>query len=74
MQSLPDLNQLQKMAASPAGQKLMAMLQNNPDVDLTKLAQHASNGDLSAARQQLSRFLASEEASALLRQLEKTNE
>ena len=70
MQPLPDMNQLIKLAASPAGQKLLTMLQNDASIDLKKLAHSASTGDLSDAKQQLSGFLASEEAHALLKQLE----
>ena len=74
MQPLPDMNQLMKLAASPAGQKLLSMLQNDTTIDLKKLAQSASSGNLSAAKDQLSGFFASEEANALLKELEKTYE
>ena len=70
MQPLPDMNELMKLAASPAGQKLFALLQNDASIDLKKLAESASSGNLSDAKQQLSGFLASEEAHALLMQLE----
>ena len=74
MQSLPDMNQLMKLASSPAGQRLLSMLQNDTSIDLKKLAQSASGGNLSAAKEQLSGFLASEEANMLLKELEKTYE
>ena len=74
MQSLPDMNQLMKLAASPAGQRLLSMLQNDTSIDLKKLTQSASSGNLSAAKEQLSRFFASEEANALLKELEKNYE
>ena len=74
MQSLPDMNQLMKLAASPAGQRLLSLLQNDTSIDLKKLAQSASNGNLSAAKEQLYGFLASEEANMLLKELEKTYE
>ena len=74
MQPLPDMNELMKLAASPAGQKLIAMLQTDASIDLKKLTQNASTGNLTDAKQQLSGFLASEEAQALLKQLEKPYE
>lgn len=74
MQSLPDINELMKIAASPAGQKLLSMLQNSPEVDLTKLAQEASSGNMLAVKRQLSGILASEDAQRLLKQLEKSHE
>jgi hypothetical protein len=74
MQSLPDMNQLLKLAASPAGQRLISMLQADTSIDLKKLAQNAADEDFSNARDQLSSFLASEEARSLIRQLEKSNE
>ena len=74
MQPLPDMNQLIKLATSPAGQRLLAMLQNDPSIDLKKIAQSASAGNLTDAKQQLSGFLASEEANALLKQLENQDE
>ncbi len=74
MQSLPDMNQLLKLAASPAGQRLISMLQADTSIDIRKLAQNAADGDFSNARDQLSSFLASEEARSLIRQLEKSNE
>jgi hypothetical protein len=71
MQSLPDMNQLMKLASSPAGQQLLSMLQNDTSIDLKKLAQSASSGNLSAAKEQLSGFLASGKANTLLKELEK---
>ena len=74
MQPLPDMNQLMKLAASPAGQKLFALLQNDPNIDLKKLAQTASSGNLNEVKAQLSGFLASEQMHTLMKELEKTNE
>ena len=70
MQSMPDMNQLMKLATSPAGQKLIAMLQNDTSIDLQKLSQSASAGNYTDAKQQLAGFLASEEAQSLIKQLE----
>ena len=70
MQSLPDMTQLMKLAASPAGQKLLAMLQSDKSLDLNKLARNASSGNMADVRSQLAGILASEEAAELLRQME----
>ena len=74
MQSMPDMNHLMKLAASPAGQKLLAMLQNDASIDLKKLSQSASAGNFADAKQQLSAFLSSEETQTLLKQLEHPHE
>lgn len=74
MQPLPDMNQLLKLASSPAGQQLLSMLQQDATIDLKKLTQSASAGDFSDARQQLSAFLQSEETRKLLKQLETSYE
>ena len=74
MQQLPDMNELMKIARSPAGQRLISMLQADTSIDIRKLAQNAADGDFGNARDQLSSFLASEEARSLIRQLEKSNE
>ena len=74
MQPLPDMNEVMKLAASPAGKKLLSILQNDPSIDLKKLMQSASSGNFAEAKQQLSGFLASDETHSLLKQLEKDYE
>jgi hypothetical protein len=74
MQSLPDINQLMKLAASPAGQKLLALLQNDTSINLKQLQQDASAGNLTDAKKHLSAFLASEQAHALIKELESGHE
>lgn len=74
MQPLPDMNQLMKLAASPAGQKLIALLQSDKSIDLQKLSQSASTGNLEDARHQLAGFLSSQEAQTLLKKLEQPYE
>lgn len=71
MQPMPDITALLKIAQSPAGQKLIAILQANPSADLNGLAASAASGNLEEARRKLSSLLASPEAQALLKQLEK---
>lgn len=70
MQSLPDMNELRKLSASPAGQKLLSSLKNS-NLDLDQLSREASAGNLDAIKQQLSSLLASEETRELLKQLQR---
>lgn len=71
MQPMPDITALLKIAQSPAGQKLLAMLQSNPSADLSSLAATASSGNLEEAKKKISNLLSSPEAQELLKQLEK---
>ena len=70
MQSMPDMATLIKIAQSPAGQKLLSMLQSNPSVNLDSIASAAAAGNLEEAKQSLSSLLSSAEAQSLLKQLE----
>ena len=71
MQPMPDINTLQKVARSPAGQQLLALLQEGNAGDLNRIAAAAGSGKLEEARQSLSALLSSQEARELLKQLEK---
>ena len=71
MQSMPDIAALLKIAQSPAGQKLMTMLQSNPNTDLNQIAAAAASGNLEEAKAKISSTLSSKEAQELLKQLEK---
>ena len=44
MQQLPDRNELMKIARSPAGQQLMAMLQSGNPSELNEIAAEAAAG------------------------------
>ena len=70
MQPMPDMAALLKIAQSPAGQKLLAMLKNNPALDLGSITSDAASGNLEAAKEKLNEVLASKEAKDLLKQLE----
>lgn len=71
MQSMPDIAALLKIARSPAGQKLITMLQSSSAGDLDSIATTAAAGNLEEAKQKISSMLSSEEAQELLKQLEK---
>jgi hypothetical protein len=70
MQPMPDMAALLKIAQSPAGQKLFAMLKDNPALDLGSITSAAASGNLEAAKEKLSGVLTSKEAKDLLKQLE----
>lgn len=65
-----DLNQLMKLAQSPAGQKLLQLLQQQGGTQLRSAAQKASAGDYAQAKQMLSGLLNTPEAKQLLQALE----
>lgn len=71
MQPMPDLAALLKIAQSPAGQRLLAMLQSNSSADLNSIAATAASGNMEEAKQKISSMLSSKEAQELLKQLEK---
>ena len=70
MQPTPDISTLLKIAQSPAGQKLLAMLKASNPATLDSIAAAAASGDLETVRQNLSSILATKEARDLLLQLE----
>ena len=70
MQPMPDIAALLKIAQSPAGQKLLTMLQSNSSADLDHLKAAAASGNLEGARDTIRSMLSSNEAQELLKQLE----
>ena len=71
MEPIPDLAALMKIAQSPAGQKLLSMLQASNGAQLQHIASTAAAGNLEEAKQKISNLLNSKEAQDLLKQLEK---
>ena len=71
MQSMPDISALIKIAQSPAGQKLLAILRSDPSADLEGIAAAAASGNPEAARKKLSSLMNTKESQELLRELEK---
>ena len=65
-----DLDQLRKLAQSPAGKQLIRMLQQQGGSQLQTAVQKASAGDYSQAMQALSGLLESPEARKLIKELE----
>lgn len=70
MQQLPDRNELMKIARSPAGQQLMAMLQSGNPAELNAIAAEAAAGNIQEAVRKLSGLLQKDEAKELLKLLE----
>lgn len=69
MQNNPDMAQLLQLAASPAGQKLLALLQRSGGDALQDAMEKASVGEYAQAKSVLKKLLDNEEAKDLLAQL-----
>lgn len=65
-----DMTELMRLAQSPAGQQLIALLQRSGGTKLQSAVSSASAGNYDAAREALSSLLSTAEAQALLKQLE----
>ena len=63
------MEEVLKLAKSPAGQQLMAMLRQQDSAKLEQAAAQAKAGDYSQASQTLSAMLSSPEAQKLMKQL-----
>lgn len=70
MENAPDMAQLLKLARSPAGQQLLAMLQQSGGEALQTAIARASAGDYAQAQATLSSLLEDPKAQTLLKQLE----
>ena len=64
-----DMSQIMRMAQSPAGKKLIALLQNHNSGELQQAMKQAADGDYSLAKKAIEKFLSTSEASALVEQL-----
>ena len=71
MQQLPDRNELMNIARSPAGQRLLSLLQSGSRDALNDIIAQAAAGNMAEAGRKLSEVLNTEEARTLLKQLEK---
>ncbi len=65
-----DMRRIMELARSPAGQQLMALLQQADQGKLRSAAGMASGGDLEGAKNQLAGLLESPQLQALLKQME----
>ena len=74
MEQTPDFFRLMQLAGSPAGQKLISLLQKEGGSSLQKAIAQASSGQYELAKQTLSVLLNTPEAQKLLRQLEDQHE
>lgn len=70
MENMPSMSDLMKLAQSPAGQQLLAMLRSSNDGALENAVSQASAGNMAEAKTTLSALLSSPQAQALLKQLE----
>lgn len=65
-----DMNELMRLAQSPAGQQLIAHLQRSGGKELQAALASVSAGNYDAAKQALSSLLSSPDVQALVKQLE----
>lgn len=65
-----NMSEILRLAQSPAGQQLIALLQRNAGDHLQSAVAKASAGDYEQAKQALSSLLEDPEAQTLLKQLE----
>ena len=63
------MEQIKALAASPAGKKLMAMIQKASPKDLQAAKSSAQKGDLAAAKESLSSLLKDPNIQSLLKDL-----
>lgn len=69
MQSMPDFSEILKLAQTPQGRRLIAMLQSSDPAALGSALTNAKAGDFEAAKSALSGILEDPEAQALLRSM-----
>ena len=64
-----DMSQIMRLAQSPAGKKLIALLKKNDSDEMQQAMKHAADGDYSQAKNAIDKFLSTPEARALVEQL-----
>lgn len=72
MENMPNMSDLMKLASSPAGQQLLALVQSTNDGSLEDAVSQAAAGNMESAKNTLSALLSSPQAQALLKQMEGT--
>lgn len=70
MQQIPDMSGLIRLAQTPAGRKLIALLQQQGGSQLQQAIASAAAGDYIKAKGIVSELLSSPEAQTLLKELE----
>ena len=69
MQNMPDFSDIMRLAQSPEGRKLIAMLQSADTNVLNTALSSAQAGDYNTAKEALSDILSTPEAQALLNKM-----
>ncbi len=62
-----------RLAGTPAGQQLIALLKASGGSSLEQARKHAANGDMEQAKQSLSAILSSPKVQQLLKEMEKNH-
>ncbi|MBR4290263.1 MAG: hypothetical protein IKT52_06460 [Oscillospiraceae bacterium] len=63
------MQEILRMAASPAGQKLIAMMQQQGGGELQKAMEQASNGDYTQAKRAIETLMRDPQAQKLMKEL-----
>lgn len=69
----PSMEDIMHIAESPAGKKLISLLQSSGGDALTQAKQAAQAGDFTAAKANISQLMKSPQVQALIREMEKNN-
>ena len=64
-----DMSQIMRLAQSPAGKKLIALIKQNDSDEMQQAMKRAAEGDYSQAKSAINKFLSTPEASTLIEQL-----
>lgn len=73
MENIPDMSELLRLARSPAGQQLLALVQSTGGSALESAIAQAASGNYHEAKNVLTPLLSSPQAKALLKQLEENH-
>ena len=68
MPNQPSMQEMLRMAASPAGKQLIALMQQKGGAELTKAQALAASGDMAKAKDALAALLADPQIRTLLKQ------
>ena len=69
----PSMDEIIRLANSPAGKELIALLQSNGGDSFEQAKQAAKKGDYELAKQNLSHIMSSPKVQALMKEMENTN-
>lgn len=72
-ESQPSMDDIMRMAQSPAGKKLIALLQASGNTSVAQAKNAAEKGDYNQAKQNLAHIMKEPKIQALLKEMEQQN-